>query len=279
VSIASAQAIAVSVAKHRERIMRRYSFLSGLAATAGCCLLAAAPAFALDEKQLGDAVFADLRDGGDILFDSPYYEHLNEVGEIIARTVVKRYPIPIRYYIVKGDSANAFSVPGGNIYVNEPLIELAKNRDELGGVLAHETGHMVLHHVAKEIRNEQTLGTIGAIAGIFAQIVLGPLGGAGAQYALGTAVEAQGFNLSRHVEAQADEEGARIAAATGILNPYGLIWFFQTMTEKYGDKGTFWLRDHPYDDARITDLEHLFAANPQTFGKFQDTKGKNEIYW
>jgi len=260
--------------------MRRKSFLTGLVATAGCCsLIHAAPALALDEKQLGDGVFADLRDSGDILFDSPYYEHLNEIGEIIARTVVNRYPYPIRFYIVKGDSANAFSVPGGNIYVNEPLMQLAKNRDELGGVLGHETGHMVLHHVAKEIRNEETLGTIGGIAGIFAQILLGPLAGAGAQYALGTAVQAQGLNLSRHVEAQADEEGARIVAATGELNPYGLIWFFQTMKEKYGDKGAFWERDHPFDDARITDLQHLFAANPQTFGKFQDTKGKDEVYW
>jgi predicted Zn-dependent protease len=260
--------------------MRRHSFFTGLAAAAGCCsLLRAAPAEALDEKKLGDGVFDDLRDAGDILFDSVYYEHLNEVGEIIARTVASRYPYPIRYYIVKGTSANAFSVPGGNIYVNEPLIELAKNRDELGGVLAHETGHMVLHHVAKEIRNEQTLGTIGTVASIFSQIILGPLAGAGASYALGTAIQVQDLNLSRHVEAQADEEGARIAAASGELNPYGLIWFFQTMKEKYGDKGAFWERDHPFDDARITDLQRLFASDPKTFGKFEDTKGKDEVYW
>jgi predicted Zn-dependent protease len=220
-----------------------------------------------------------LRDGGDILFDSTYYEHLNEVGEIVALAAASRYPYPIRYYIVKGDSANAFSVPGGDIYVNEPLLQLAKNRDELGGVLAHETGHMVLHHVAKRIRNEQTLGTLGTIASVAAQIFLGPLAGAGASYAMGTALQAQDLNLSRHIEAQADEEGARIAAASGQLNPYGLIWFFQTMKEKYGDKGAFWERDHPFDDARISDLEHLFAADPQVFGKFSDTKGKDEVYW
>lgn len=260
--------------------MRRRRFLTGLFATAGCCAFAhASPALALDEAQIGNEVFSDLRDAGDILFDSPYYEHLNEVGSIIARTVAARYQYPIRYYIVKGDSANAFSVPGGNIYVNEPLLALAKNRDELGGVLGHETGHMVLHHVAKEIRNESALNTIGGIGGILAQIVLGPLAGSAAAYALGTGLQAQDLNLSRHVEAQADEEGARIVAATGALNPYGLIWFFQALKEKYGDKGAFWERDHPFDDARITDLQHLFAANPDVFGKFKDTHAKDEVYW
>src|SRR5579875_219832 len=160
-----------------------------------------------------------------------------------------------------------------------PLLQLVKNRDELGGVLAHEAGHMVLHHVAKRIRNAETVGTIGGIAGIFAALILGPLAGAGAQYALGTAMQAQDANLSRHVEAQADEEGARIAAATGVLNPYGMIWFFEILKEKYGDKGAFWQRDHPFDDARITDLRHLFAADSQVFGKFTDTEAKDEVYW
>ena len=93
-------------------------------------------------------MFHQLRDDGEILFDSPFYERLNEVGQVVAASAAIRYPDPIRYLVVKGDSANAFSVPGGTIYVNEPLLMLAQNRDELAGVLAHETGHMVLHHVA-----------------------------------------------------------------------------------------------------------------------------------
>ena len=148
---------------------------------------ALAPALALDEQEVGKEVFLELRDGGDILFDSPYYEHLNEVGEIIATTVKTRYPFPIRYYVVKGDSANAFSVPGGMIYVNEPLLRLVRNKDELGGVLGHETGHMVLHHVARNMKNQQAEGIIGTIGSVAAQILLGPLGALPAQYALDTA--------------------------------------------------------------------------------------------
>ncbi|MEO6990261.1 MAG: M48 family metalloprotease [Candidatus Baltobacteraceae bacterium] len=260
--------------------MQRRRFVQSLVATAAAAQVAGvAPALALDEGEIGKEVFLELRDGGDLLFDSPYYEHLNEVGEIIAAAVKGRYPYPLRYYIVKGDSANAFSVPGGNIYVNEPLLRLVRNRDELGGVLAHETGHMVLHHVARGMKNAQAAGIIGTIGSVAAQILLGPLGALPAQYALNTLQDAQDNNLSRHIEAQADEEGARIVAATNELNPYGMIWFFEVMEKTYGSHGAYWEQNHPFDSQRITDLEHLFAANPQVFGKFKNTEGREATYW
>ncbi len=135
---------------------------------------------------------------------------------------------------MRGDSANAFSVPGGNIYVNEPLLRLAKNRDELAGVLAHETGHMVLHHVAQRMAALQKKSTVASIGSILAQIVLGPLAGAAVDYGSQYAVAGSDAAQSRHIEAQADEEGARIMAATGQFNPWGMVWFFQMMTETYG---------------------------------------------
>ena len=261
--------------------MERTAFIRSLVATVGVTQLAhVAPALAaLDEPAVGREVFAQLREDGDLLFDSIYYEHLNEIGSVIADTVRSRYPYPIRYYIVRGDSANAFSVPGGNIYVNEPLLRLAKNKDELAGVLAHETGHMVLHHVAQRMSALQKKSTVASIGSILAQIVLGPLGGAAVDYGLQYGVAGTDAAQSRHIEAQADEEGARIMAATGQFDPWGLIWFFQTMTETYGPGSNYWLRDHPLDNARITDLENQFKANPAIYGKYVDTKQKDVAYW
>lgn len=264
--------------------MQRTAFIRSLAATAGAVTAAelthiAPAAAAIDEPSVGREVFAQLREDGDLLFDSEYYEHLNEIGSVIAQTVVDRYPYPIRYYIVRGDSANAFSVPGGNIYVNEPLLRLAKNRDELAGVLAHETGHMVLHHVAQHMAALQKKSTVASIGSILAQIVLGPLAGAAIDYGSQYAVAGSDAAQSRHIEAQADEEGARIMAATNTFNPWGMVWFFQIMTETYGAGQNFWLRDHPLDEARIQDLINEFHNNPATFGKYQDTKQKDVAYW
>ena len=238
-----------------------------------------AAALALDEADIGRQYFAQLRESGDLLFDSVYYEHLNEVGSVIAETVRPRYEYPIRFYIVRGDSANAFSVPGGNIYVNEPLLKLAKNRDELAGVLAHESGHMVLHHVAKHMAAANKMNTVATVGSILAQVFGGPLGGAAAQYGMQNAGDRVDANLQRHIEAQADEEGARIVAATNTFNPYGMIWFFQTMTATYGAGQVAWTRSHPLDQQRIDDLHNEMSADPATFGKFKDTQQRDVAYW
>jgi beta-barrel assembly-enhancing protease len=259
--------------------MKRTAFLRALIATIPLAELThIAPALAIDEAEIGHEVFAQLRESGDILFDSSYYEHLNEIGSVIADNVRSRYTYPIRYYIVRGDSANAFSVPGGNIYVNEPLLQLAKNRDELAGVLGHETGHMVLHHVAKRMANANRVGTATSIGSILARVVLGPLGGAVTDYGLQNLQAGQDMNLSRHIEAQADEEGSRIVAATNQFNPWGMVWFFQTMTATYGPGQASWLRSHPLDAARIADLQRLFVQDT-TFGNFHDTGRRDVAYW
>ncbi|GAC1582831.1 MAG: hypothetical protein NVS3B7_18230 [Candidatus Elarobacter sp.] len=261
--------------------MQRTAFIRSLIAAVGIAELThVAPALAgIDEPSIGREVFGQLREDGDLLFDSSFYEHLNEVGSVIADTVRSRYPYPIRYYVVRGDSANAFSVPGGNIYINEPLLRLAKNKDELAGVLAHETGHMVLHHVAKAMSASQKKNTVASIGSVLAQAVLGPLAGAAINYGSQYAVAGSDASQSRHIEAQADEEGARIVAATGQFNPWGMIWFFQTMSETYGAGQNSWLRSHPLDEQRITDLENQFRNNPGVFGKFKDTKQRDVAYW
>ena len=261
--------------------MQRSAFVRSLIAAVGVTeLMHVAPAAAaLDEAAIGRQVFADLRDQGELLFDSTFYEHLNEDGSVIAETVRSRYPYPIRYYLVRGDSANAFSVPGGNIYVNEPLLRLAKNRDELAGVLAHETGHMVLHHVATQMARMNKASTAATIGSILAHVILGPLGGAAADYGLQYPLAHLDANTSRHIEAQADEEGARIMAATKQFNPWGMVWFFQIMSATYGPGENNWLRDHPLDAQRITDLENEFHNDPATFGAWKNTQQKDVAYW
>ena len=264
--------------------MQRSTFLGCLACAAGAAPLATMrPAEALDEVAIGHQVYDDLRDSGDLLFDSPYYEHLNEVGQIIAGAVGKRYEVPLRYYIVKGDSPNAFSVPGGMIYINEPLLRLSSNRDELGGVLGHETGHMLEHHVAKNMAKMQAMSTLATIGTILTSIVVPGVGGIlasnAADYASQMLIQGVDANVSRHIESQADWVGADIVASTGVLNPYGMIWFFEKMTKMFGPGQNYWLRNHPLDATRIAGLKQHFAENPAVFGKFKDTQALDEVYW
>jgi predicted Zn-dependent protease len=57
------------------------------------------------------------------------------------------------FKVVKGDDVNAFSIPGGFIYVYEGLVNFSESDDELASVLAHEIAHASFRHLAT-IRRE-----------------------------------------------------------------------------------------------------------------------------
>ncbi|MGE5147052.1 MAG: M48 family metalloprotease, partial [Candidatus Eiseniibacteriota bacterium] len=51
--------------------------------------------------------------------------------------------------VLNNDLVNAFSLPGGYVYVTRGLMALAENEAELAGVLAHEIGHVTARHIAE----------------------------------------------------------------------------------------------------------------------------------
>ena len=48
--------------------------------------------------------------------------------------------------VLQDDSINAFSLPGGYVFVNSGLLNYVKNDGELAGVLGHEIGHIDRKH-------------------------------------------------------------------------------------------------------------------------------------
>jgi len=214
------------------------------------------------ERQIGQQVYNDLRSKGQILDTSPYYPVLRAVGDKIAGVNQPRW-YNQNWLIVKGNQANAFSVPGGNIYVNEALLKNAENVDELASVLGHETGHLVLGHVMDRIHKAQQAQIVGTILSLFIHNqgtfnLVNFLG----SYAF--------LNFSRAQEYQADHEGVILAGKAGY-NPYGMVWFFQKLEKLYGNSGfEQYVQDHPSTSDRITRIEQFFNSDPTQFGKWQN---------
>lgn len=91
--------------------------------------------------------------------DAKAQERLERVGNVIAEIarsipVAVTYgdkrlsPFPYKFKLVEGKDVNAFSIPGGNIYVNEGLVQFVESDDELAAVLAHEVSHAAFRHYA-----------------------------------------------------------------------------------------------------------------------------------
>jgi len=75
------------------------------------------------------------------------------------------------FKVLQGKDVNAFSLPGGHVYVYEGLMKFVQSDDELAAVLGHEITHAALRHVAtlqKEAANIQLASLPVVLATIFA---------------------------------------------------------------------------------------------------------------
>jgi beta-barrel assembly-enhancing protease len=217
------------------------------------------------ERSIGDQVYADQRKQGAIIDQSPYYGVLHRVGARISDAAAPHW-YTMKWVIVKGKQANAFSVPGGWVYVNEALLQQAENEEELASVLGHETGHLVLGHVMNRLKQAQNLNVLFAIGSLLVHTQ-----GAANAFNLAEFGASYGFlNFSRQQEYQADHEGVILASAARY-NPWGMVWFFQKLAKLYGDAGfEQFVQDHPSSKDRIARIEAFFQSEPATFASWSN---------
>jgi predicted Zn-dependent protease len=105
---------------------------------------------------------------------------------------------------------NAFSVPGGYVYVTRQLMTLMDDESELAFALGHEVGHIAANHAhireAYEQRNP---------LGVFGQIMGAILGPSVFSNVLAARAKLDTLSFSREQEYQADELGLRYITAAG----------------------------------------------------------------
>jgi beta-barrel assembly-enhancing protease len=188
-------------------------------------------------------------------------------------------PFTYRFFVIENDSPNAFSIPGGFIYVHEGLLEFSESDDELAGVLAHEIAHASFRHLATLQREASKLQNI-TLPVILAAIVAG--GKTGGDIAVGT-------QLYQQVKYSGWGEAAEMAADYGGLqymvkskyNPTGLLTFMERLAvrdralEKGIDLGIF--RTHPPSRKRAETLSKEIVAAGQKVRRSQVTTSFSTI--
>lgn len=215
------------------------------------------------EVQIGQQVYQELSQKGEIIRDSPYYAILNPIAERISRVASPQYGYPFHFILVHEKNPNAFAVPGGNVYVTDSMMTFAQNREELAGVLCHETAHDIHHDVMNLNRKAQNVN-------IAANVLSLLIGGGKSQIAnliIGSAAQLQDLHFSRDVEESADLKGAQTCAQAGF-NPWGMVWLFKNFEKADTGGHAEFLSDHPNDEHRIARLEELFASQPSLYGRF-----------
>jgi len=196
------------------------------------------------EMQMGQQRYLQLAQRGEIVPpQSPLYQAIAPIAKAIAAVADPQYFVPFHFVLLNEPMPNAFSMPGGNVYVTTAMLSFLTNRDELAGVLCHEVNHDIHHDMYAVYQATQD--------GRYPQ-----------------APEAIAYE--RQAETNADRAGAYTCAKAGF-NPWGMIWNFRQYRQTTGtthDGGPN--ADHPSDDQRTADLITLFSSDKAAFGKFRD---------
>lgn len=124
------------------------------------------------EMDLGDAFAEQFERDFHVIQDDSLNTYLQNLGEKLVRQMPPT-ALRFRFRLVELPIVNAFTLPGGRIYVTRRLVLFARSEDELAGVLSHELGHAVTHQPAADasalFRQVIGLTTIGDRADVFAK--------------------------------------------------------------------------------------------------------------
>jgi predicted Zn-dependent protease len=225
-------------------------------------LAAEAPAMTIQqERDLGQKVLQEVKKQWPLVQDPSVNEYVNRIGERILRGMESQ-PFDYRFFVINTTDVNAFSVPGGYVFINSGLILMVENEDELAGVIGHEIGHIVARHIAKRSEKGQaiSLATLGAIlAGI---LLGGPVAGAISTAAIGANQTAM-LKFSRQDEEEADALGLKFMSQAGY-DPHAMITMlkkFRRITGPASGDPPAYLLTHPAAEERASELEIQMARN------------------
>ncbi|HWX54519.1 MAG TPA: M48 family metallopeptidase [Verrucomicrobiae bacterium] len=191
-----------------------------------------------------------------LITDPKVNEYVNRIGQNLVRNSDSKLPFTIK--ILDDETPNAFTLPGGFMYVNSGAILTADNEAELAGVMAHEIGHVAACHIARQ----NTRGALAQIATIPLIFLGGPLVNLGISEAMNLAVPATFMKFSRNFEAQADYLGVQYAYKAGY-DPVGMINFFERIEALDKKKKGFITKayeSHPQTPDRMAKSEKEIAS-------------------
>jgi predicted Zn-dependent protease len=214
-----------------------------------------------DEKKLGKEFYDKMGKNHFLLENKKLNDYINQIGNLILAQS-KEVPFEFHFSIVNSNAINAFATPGGYIYINKGLINVAENEGELAGVIAHEIGHANGRHVASLIEKSQKLN-IATLAAIIAGAFLGGGGEATAAIAAFSVAGSSSLTLKfmREHEEEADRLGISYLVSAGYY-PAAMVDFLKIMKQYEFLSKTVpsYLQTHPGTDDRIFYLDSLILT-------------------
>ena len=221
----------------------------------GGAVMKGGKAMAMDQRQeraIGESVSLAATNQYGVTKNDRLASYVVLVGQTIASRT-SRADQPWVFGVLDTDKVNAFSGPGGYVWVTRGAIEQMQDESELAGVLAHEIGHVVKHHGLDMAKTAAMREAGMDAAGSF---------GNAAQFSklsdtVTTGIMETGF--SQPQEFEADNAGVQYVIAAGY-DPNGLLHFLQRASAAQKSGGSFF-STHPGMDDRIKKITAQISSS------------------
>src|SRR5204863_5631640 len=186
----------------------------------------------------------------------PRAAYVESIGRRVGAVSGVANPGPaLHFTLLNSPVENAFSVPGGYVYVTRQLMTLMDDESQLAFALGHEVGHIAANHahIREQYARRNPLGVFGQILGA----VLGP---SIFSNVIAARAKLDSLSFSREQEYQADTLGLGYVIRAGY-DPAGAARLLSALSQetalearlqgKTNRQTPEWARTHPLSENRM----------------------------
>ena len=189
------------------------------------------------EIELGRQMAALLLQGKPLDSAPEMQRYVNLLGRWVSLQS-SRPQLPWTFVVVDESDFNAYSTPGGYVFLTRGLVDRCADEAELAGILAHEIAHVASRHHLRAMHSAARSGKVSPSLTALARHT----------HTLGLGAEA---------EHAADREAVVLAARAG-LDPFGLVSALVQLNA-LGDSDLQFADAHPQSRLRLDHLERAMA--------------------
>lgn len=210
-----------------------------------------------EEVTLGQKMSVEVAKQYPIYSNAAVTAYVQAVGDRIVQSS-DRKDIAYHFAVINKNQMNAFSLPGGYVYVYTELMKVAADEAEFAAVVAHEVAHVAARHSTERLTQVYGYQFI-------ASLVLGQDPNATARVISDLAATGGFLKYGRDGEFEADMLGAKYLHAAGY-DKQAVVSFLERLKALESTAPTkfeAWLMTHPATSDRLARVKTQIAGFPQ----------------
>lgn len=192
--------------------------------------------------------------------------YLNVLGQTLAQFSDKPETFGgYHFLIMETEEVNAFSAPGGLVFVSRGMLKCCRSEDAVAAVLAHEIGHVQCGHGIKAINKSRYTGAVTTLLVEAGKSLSSQEVAQLTEAFEGSITDITGTMMNsgyaRSAERQADQAAVTILQRAGY-DPNALSAMLREMKTRLRPGGRDFAKTHPDPDDRIADVKAMIAGAP-----------------